>query len=261
MSYWYKQKILLLLAACLIWRKQASNVSAHSFSTPVKQCHNLNANYQEIYSFETENYYINICQFGSKFYYYRQSKLNQSNNILIPARAVSRGDVYQATVGKTTYFVGIDSDRHYSSVMLNNNEIVFEPEIKPAKVETTANPPGINRPSRQPIGYRPSQANENSLNNASLELDKPAEEQEQVLVCARKKSALHPRLEGWQKFIGRSVASASKYAHSNGYSLTYDQQNPHLALIATDDGQVINLDIAANEAVIERVCIQPAPEE
>ncbi|MEM6610880.1 MAG: hypothetical protein AAF652_01240 [Cyanobacteria bacterium P01_C01_bin.72] len=253
--------MLLLLTACLIWGKQASNVSADSFSTPVKQCHNVDANYQEVYSFETENYYINVCQSNNKFYYYRQSKLNQSNNILIPAQAVSRGDTFQATVGKTTYFVGIDSDRHYSSVMLNNNEIVFEPEIKPAKGNSVAGFPGANSPSSQSVGYRRRQENENRLDNASLELDKPEEEQEQVLVCARKKSAFHPRLEGWQRLIGSSVAFASKYAHSNGYSLTYDKQNPHLALISTEDGQVINLDIAANEEVIERVCIQPAAED
>lgn len=249
MIYWYKQRTLLLLIACLIWGKQASDASADSFSAQVKECHNINTTYQEVYSFETENYYINICQFNNKFYYYRQSKLNQSNSILIPAQAASRGDVFQATVGKTTYFVGVDSDRHYSSVMLNSNEIVFEPEIKPAERNVTGNLPEANSSSSQTIGYRPPPADESSLDNASLELDKPEEDREQVLICAREKSAFHPHLEGWQRLIGRSIASANKYAVSNGYSLTYDKQNPNLALITTEDGQVINLGIAANEEV------------
>lgn len=96
----------------------------------ISECQKLNIAYQEIYSFETENYYINVCQLESSFYYYRQAKFDRNNILLIPAQAIFSGDTFQAFEGKTTYFVGKDGDRHYSSVMLNNHEIVFEPELQ-----------------------------------------------------------------------------------------------------------------------------------
>jgi len=261
MVNWYIQKTLFLLVICLIWTKQAPGSIADSFSSKAKECHNINTLYQEVYSFETENYYINICQLDSKFYYYRQSKLNHNTNILIPARAVSRGDVFQATVGKTTYFVGMDSDRHYSSVMLNNNEIVFEPELRTAEGNTRESLAEVKSTSSQTIGYQQGRASNNDLDNASLELDNPEGNRDQVLICAREKSAFHPHLEGWQRLIGRSLASANKYAVSNGHALSYDEQNPNLASITTQDGEVIDLGIATEEKVVEQVCIQPTDEE
>jgi hypothetical protein len=96
----------------------------------ISECQKINTAYKEIYSFETENYNINVCQLGSNFYYYRQAKSDQENALLIPAQAIFNGDAFQATSGKTTYFVGRDGDRYYSSVMENNQEIVFEPEVK-----------------------------------------------------------------------------------------------------------------------------------
>ena len=126
MINWCKQNTLLLLITSYFWSGQSSDV-ADSIVTKA-ECSNINTAYQKVYSFETENHHINICQLGNKFYYYRQSKVN-ANNILVPAEAVVRGSVFQAQADETTYFVGIDSDRYYSSVMSNNNEIVLELEI------------------------------------------------------------------------------------------------------------------------------------
>ncbi|MBE9046517.1 hypothetical protein IQ255_19240 [Pleurocapsales cyanobacterium LEGE 10410] len=92
-------------------------------------CQEINPAYREVYSFETENYYINICQSNAGFYYHRQSKHYEAKAVLIPA-TVLRDNVFQATSGKTRYFVGKEGELHYSSVMQNNQEIVFEPELQ-----------------------------------------------------------------------------------------------------------------------------------
>ena len=91
-------------------------------------CQKLNAAYQEIYSFETKSYYINVCRLDNNFYYHRQGKLDKQKVVLIPAQAMF-GGIFQAIRGNTTYFVGKDGDRHYSSVMSNDHEMIFEPEL------------------------------------------------------------------------------------------------------------------------------------
>ena len=251
---WYKQNKLFLLAACSIWSSLSFSVAANSLVRDAVKCDRLNSTYQEVYSFETENYYINICQQNSKFFYHRQSKLEGGTNILVPATAIFRGNVYQAKVGKTTYFIGVDSDRYYSSVMLNNNEIVFEPEIESipnVQISQSA-------PSSIPTDYE--KQNNDSLVSANATLsDRPAQI-DRALICAKDKSAFHPDLDGWQQLIGKSIVLANEYAVSNGYDFVYNRQNPNLALITTKDGATIDLGIASNNEVIERVCIQPVLE-
>ncbi len=147
MITWCKQKNLLLLIICSYWGRQSLGVGFWATNSRLlvdgekeiatvgwtaqltPKCETINSAYQEIYSFETENYHINICQLGDNFYYHRQSKFEQ-NIVLIPAQVVFSGNVFQATDGKTDYFVGKNGDRYYSSVMKNNHQIVFEPELQ-----------------------------------------------------------------------------------------------------------------------------------
>ena len=244
---WYKQKKLFLVAACSMWSTLPFSVAADSLIENAIKCDFINAAYQEVYSFETENHYINICQQNSKFFYHRQSKLKGGTNILVPATAVFLGNVYRARVGKTTYFVGIDSDRYYSSVMLNNNEMVFEPEIESiSTVQVSQSDSSIN------TNYEDD--NSSIGDNANL-LDSPSQV-DRALICARDKSTLHPDLSDWQQLIGESIASANKYAVSNGHDFFYDRQNPDLALITTKEGATIDLGVASSNEIIERVCIQ-----
>lgn len=241
MSNWYIQITLLLAAVSSVGIGQQT-VNAN-LATAAIACRDLNSDYQEIYSFETENYYINVCQSENNFYYHRQSKLTENaRNVLVPAQPILSGSVFQATIGKTVYFVGIDSDRHYSSVMLNNNEIVFEPEIEPVAA----------------IAQNSPEFGDRNLQNASLELDSPAEAESPILACIRDKSAFHPHLDGWQKLIGKSITLASSYAIDNGYSFEYDrEQNPTLALITTKTGGTIDLSVVPDSEIVEQVCIQP----
>lgn len=180
MINWCKQNTLLLLITSSFWGGQSSDVAD---SIVVRaECRNINTAYQKVYSFETENHHISICQSGNKFYYYRQSKLDANNNLLVRAEALVRGNVFQAKVGKTTYFVGIDSDRYYSSVMSNNNEIVFEPETP----SVPACPQDFAQVSNQtilPTNYSLSQVDNQSLNSASFELNHSEADFEQILIC------------------------------------------------------------------------------
>lgn len=241
---WYKpQKIFLLVAACSIWSSLPFSVAANSLVDDPLKCKLINAAYQEVYSFEIENHYINICQQDNQFFYHRQSKLKGGTNILVRAKTIFGSNIYQANVGKTIYFAGLDGDRYYSSVMLNNNEIVFEPEIESFSTITASQ-----SDSSVAAGY--GQNNDNNLSNRSTEA-------EQKLVCIKDKSTSHPYLSAWQQLIGQSIVSANNYAVSNGYDFTYDRTNPNLALITTKKGATIDLGIASNSEVIEQVCIQP----
>jgi hypothetical protein len=188
MINWCKQNALLLLITSSLWSGQSSSVTDSIITKEVK-CHNVNTAYQEVYGFQTENYYINICQLDDEFFYYRQSKLNASNKLLIPAESILRGDVFQATAGKTTYFVGIESDRYYSSVMSNNNEIVFEPEILPTVAIALKDLPlRIERQSSLTADYSLLQEEEDKiLSNTKMALDYPeaVAEDEQLLGCTQ----------------------------------------------------------------------------
>ena len=269
MINWYIQKTLLLLFIGSCWSQYPLKVTAYQsndrFLVDKKtetvnliaqinlKCETINPAYQEIYSFETENYQINVCQLGDDYYYHRQSKLNQSI-ISIPAQAVSLGSVFQATDGKATYFVGKNGDRYYSSVMQNNNEIVFEPELQPTPV--------LSQEIAEANSALPKDdLSSNQTNNASLELDSPDDNiSEQALICTTEKTAFHPHLDGWQKLIGKSPETANKYAVNNGHNFVYDEQTPELALINTKDGAIINLSIGSSNETINQVCIESESE-
>jgi hypothetical protein len=84
--------------------------------------------------------------------------------------------------------VGIESDRYYSSVMSNNNEIVFEPEILPtAAIALKAIPLAIKKQSSLPTDYNLLQEEDKILSNTQMALDYPEAvgEDEQLLSCTQ----------------------------------------------------------------------------
>lgn len=220
------------------------------------ECEAVNPDYREVYSFETEDYYINICQLDDRFYYRRQPKYEGGNTLLVPAEVVFRGSVFQAFDNDATYFVGKNGDRHYSSVMHDNNEIVFEPELDSRSATSSQDvaEANLNLPQKGRAGNRP--------HNASLELDNPNHNSqlEQDRVCTGEESAFHPKLEDWQNLLGQSPDKANKYAVNNGHQFTYDEQTPNQALITTKQGSIVNLNIAAADETIEQICIQQIAE-
>ena len=275
---WCKQAILLIIIVYfygsnplpgLAWQKRSNQTVDNDYSQDNYQkqnnlfaqknskCQELKVTYQEIYSFETENYYINICQLEDDFYYYRQSKLDLEDKVIVRAEAVFGGSVFQATEGKTIYFVGKDGDRHYSSVMQNTNEIVFEPEL-------LTSPPVFSRnvPDR-PVDFSVDNVtlatlDEININYVGWELDSPQDvaEDSDSLICTNQ-STFDSQLNGWGTLLGKSPDMANNYAVDNGHDFVYDDSVPHQASIQTKEGTIINLNIATSSETIERVCVQP----
>lgn len=262
MVNWYRQKVCFFILICSLLDKHSVSVAIDSqgqfaansvlvnqeqkankwLARQVISCAAINPAYQQVYSFEIKNYYINLCQLGNSFYYRRQSKFNPISSLLVPAQAVFGGNVFQATKGKATYFVGKDGDRHYSSVMPNSNEIVFEPELQSPSFDLS---PDLTKA------------------NSDLPTDNLGENSQQsrpALICLGEKSAFDPRLDSWQKLIGKSTATANQYATNNGHSFAYDNQTPEQAIITTSQGTVIDLNIATVSETIERVCIKSVVE-
>lgn len=236
---------------------QVSYPQEYSSSPEQKySCQEIDSIYREIYSFQTDNYHISICQLEDSFYYYRQSKLENTSNTLVPAQLVFGGNVFKAVEGKTIYFVGKDENRYYSSVMLNNNEIVLEPEILPTPVSfsrdivdsgvsfTFGNVTlsSLHQTTNVSSPHRFLQSEQNGIGH---------------LVCIRDSSVLNPRFDDWQNLLGKSPDIANKYATNNGHNFVYDDLSPDRAVIKTKDGKIVNLNIAATGAVIEQVCVQP----
>lgn len=272
MTTWYKKKYIFLVIFYLVLGNQDSLLAKitgfgtdsntiYSISNKTEGlsllaqktfiCQNLDSAYQEVYSFETEEYFISICQLEEDFYYYRQSKENIKETLLVRAESVFGGDVFQATDGRTIYFIGQDGDRYYSSVMKNNSEIVFEPEI-----ESTA----ISSDNIQSVSSATAIDNPETEVEVDLELRNPENFSSQSLICANENSAFHPHLDGWQKLIGKSPDIANRYAIDNGHNFIYRQNSPQQALIKTREGGVVNLDIAVAQDTIDRVCVEPLTE-
>ena len=80
--------------------------------------------------------------------------------------------------------------------------------------------------------------------------------QESVRVCTSEKSTSHPSLDGWHKLLGKTPAIANTYATDNGHNFIYSDRNPSTASIATQNGAIVNLDIAAVSETIEQVCVR-----
>ncbi len=271
MINWYKQIYLfIILIGSFFWghssllatskTKAISNSSSSYFTKsnqemniPIAQkaeaCASIDSKYREVYSFETEDYYINICQLEGSFYYHRQSKSDQNEAILAPAQSVFSGDVFQANYGKTVYFVGKDGDRYYSTVMQNNSEIVFEPELDP--------PISVNivEPTVSDVG---------TINNleqdgkANLELNSQSIT-DKSSICTRSFD-FNRDLDGWQKLISQSGDIANQYAVNNGYNFVYNGDVAKKSLIETKEETVVNLNIATMNETMERVCVQPVVE-
>lgn len=218
-------------------------------------CQNINSAYQQVYSFQTDNYYISICQHRDSFYYHRQSKFDDDKTLLIPAQAISHGGVFQATSRGTTYFVGKNGDRYYSSVMHNDNEIVFEPELSPSADTVLARDIAEINSRLLSEGIEADRAT-----NASLELDRPKNYSysSQQTFCTGANTS-NSYLNSWRELLGESLYTASQYAFNNGYSFVYDAQTPEQALITTS-AAIVNLNIAVNSDTIEEVCIRPLAE-
>lgn len=222
-------------------------------------CSEIGAKYEDVYNFEVKNYYVNICQLRDNFYYHRKSKIDGGKNILVPAQKAFGDNVYQATAGRTIYFVGQDGDRYYSSVMQNNNEIVLEPQLLPTpksfSQEIVDSGLDFHFSSTKLDSSYP------SIDKNWLAISPETQQREQnALLCMESSSAPNPSFASWQKLLGKSTAIANNYAKENGHNFIYNDGLPNQASIETEAGKIIDLNIATASETIEQICVRTRKE-
>ncbi|MCC0176646.1 hypothetical protein I4641_06595 [Waterburya agarophytonicola K14] len=218
-------------------------------------CQQQNVTYREVYRFETEDYYISICELENNFYYHRQSKLDLENSLSIPAEAVFDGKVFKATKGKTTYFVGRNGDRYYSSVMLNNNEIVFEPELvtEPLAFSQEIVDRGVEFSFNQ---IKSIDVQNTDLASTQFNTTQNYKNSDNSLICTDDRTAFNPNFDNWRSLLGKSTDVAHNYATDNGHNFLYEEGSKDRALIKTKEGTIVNLNISTHNEIIEQVCVR-----
>jgi hypothetical protein len=207
-------------------------------------CQSINPEYRDFYNFETHNYNISVCRQGEEWFYYRESKSDSDDALILSATVVFGGDVFKAVNGKTTYFVGINSDGYYSSVMYGNDRMIFEPELPKTSATVTQKQQKI--VNSVEVSTPKSIALQNSDFNTGY-----------WRVCTEDRDDLHPYLNGWQKFIGKSPSVISEYAIIRGHSFSYSDVQKDAASVETTDGLMVTLDITQIAKTIGGVCVKP----
>ncbi len=193
-------------------------------------CNQIKPGYQKVYGFETESFHIRICQLEQNYFYYRQSKSDPNDILLIPAKIVFGGSVFEAVDGGTTYFVGTDRNGYYSSVMRNDNEIIVEPEINLSPTTATAN-------------------NQDLVSPASKTSN-------QSQVCIRHQLVLQPVVNNWQSLGDRLTPTDSHNVPLKRLDFRYDS-NPFTTDLAPKTATIAtkNLAIAPIDSKDKRLCV------
>ncbi|MDJ0575087.1 MAG: hypothetical protein QNJ65_07970 [Xenococcaceae cyanobacterium MO_234.B1] len=89
-------------------------------------CKHLGAAYQEIKTFETANFYVNLCQKGAQYFYAGTAKNNSVESIFIPAYTTEQLNTYQADNGNISYIVEIKSTEAILKIQRNGNTLIVE---------------------------------------------------------------------------------------------------------------------------------------
>ena len=210
-------------------------------------CKSLGEDYQEFYNFETRNYNISICSKNGEWFYYREAKSNPGKALVLPATIVFGGDVFKAVDGRATYFVGTNSDGYYSSVMYGNNQMIFEPELPATSNAAMATSESV---TSSVTSIEVANQNTVDLHNPEISLD-------YWKVCTEDREDLHPNLNGWQQFIGESFEMISEYATTNGHSFSYFDREKKEALIETNDGLMVRMEMFQIADTVGSVCVNP----
>lgn len=109
----------------------ASNLSSsttdHLFSINQdwRGCPQIGKDYQEVEAFETENFYVNICRQGDRFFYLGEAKNSAINSIFLPAYLLDE-QKYRADNGNLSYLVTLNNYGDTLAVQQNGHQIAFE---------------------------------------------------------------------------------------------------------------------------------------
>ena len=89
-------------------------------------CQQISSDYQEVYAFETDSFYINICQKDNLYFYSGEAKQSNANSIFIPAVPLDNNRGFQAINGNVSYLAILPFQNHSD-----------EPDFKPKEAILT----------------------------------------------------------------------------------------------------------------------------
>lgn len=113
-------------------RAETSPTVAHSadYSFQISQdwrnCQEIGEQYQEVSSFETANFYVNICSKGDRYFYSGEAKEDNRGSIFLPAYPLSYQHGYVASNGNISYLISITPDENTLIVRKNGRQIALE---------------------------------------------------------------------------------------------------------------------------------------
>jgi hypothetical protein len=99
--------VMMIVHLGAIAEVQASSDADYDFliNADWHNCQQISTDYQEVYAFETPNFYINICQKGDAYFYSGEAKQSDTTSIFIPATPLAHSRGFQAQNGNVAYVV------------------------------------------------------------------------------------------------------------------------------------------------------------
>ena len=128
---------IMMVAANLAKETNVSATSDADYSFVISSdwhtCQQINADYQEVYAFETASFYINICQKDDVYFYSGEAKQSDrqngtttlENSIFIPAEPLDNYRGFQAKNGNVSYLVILPFSATDQSSTLNPEEAIL----------------------------------------------------------------------------------------------------------------------------------------
>ncbi len=89
-------------------------------------CQQFGEAYQEIGSFETTNFHVNLCAIGDRYFYMGTAKNKSLKSNFIPAYPTDQLHTYQADNGNNSYIVKIKPTQGVLIIQRNNKTILVE---------------------------------------------------------------------------------------------------------------------------------------
>ena len=102
-------------------------------------CQQISSDYREVYAFETDSFYINICQKDNLYFYAGEAKQRSANSIFIPAVPLDNNRGFQATNGNVSYVAILPFQNHSDTLKPNEAILTIKRNGKLVKVESSLN--------------------------------------------------------------------------------------------------------------------------
>jgi len=102
---------------------RASSDADYSFliDSDWHNCQQISIDYQEVYAFETDSFYVNICSQDNLYFYSGEAKQKDANSIFIPAIPLANNRGFQAINGNLSYVVILPFKTRIDEQSLSSN--------------------------------------------------------------------------------------------------------------------------------------------